>query len=343
MHERSVTGPSHRMFRRFAVGAVVVLMSAVALGALIATGLTALTGGRRLAVITITVLVALALLRRARRGAGRSWQPIGQLIDATNRLGEGEAGVRVPEGHQGPMRAVAESFNRMAQRLEDEDDRRNRLFGDLSHELRTPLSILRGEVEALKDGIRPSGPGAFSSMLDDIAVMERLLVDLQTAALTESGRLELHRAETSLSELCRDAVAPFETSAADRGVTLRQSSDGDVWVFADPIRIRQIIGNLLTNALRHTPAGGRVTVDVRPVSGGASVTVSDTGPGIPPDQLAHVFDRFVKAADSTGSGLGLSIARDLARAHGGDLTADQPGPGARFTLTLPEAAGSPPS
>jgi two-component system sensor histidine kinase BaeS len=228
------------------------------------------------------------------------------------------------------------SFNTMAIRLEEEDARRRRLLNDLGHELRTPLSVLRGEIEAMRDGVHRPSPAGFESMLDDVATMERLLADLRTLALTEAGRLELHPETTDLATLVTDAVSSFALLAEDHGVSIRVLTPQPVdEIDIDPVRIRQVVSNLIDNALRHLPEGGAVTVAVRPGPGTVVVTVSDDGPGIPADLLDSIFDRFTKGADSSGSGLGLSIARDLVEAHGGSVTAVNRERGAMFTVTLP--------
>ena len=280
------------------------------------------------------IIVAIVLVMRA--GFRRTWAPIGELIDATTRLGEGDTSVRMAES-SGPWSAVATSFNRMAGRLEAEDERRRRLLADLGHELRTPLTVIRGEIEAVIDGVHP--PGALGNVVDEVELMDRLLEDLRTLALAESGSLELVREPTDLGALAADVAASFSSVAASQHVAIDLDTDSAAEATVDPHRVHQVISNLIANALAHMPDGGTLTVAVR----GTTITVTDSGPGLPGD-VESVFDRFVKAADSSGSGLGLSIARDLVEAHGGTISAmNGAAGGAVFVVTFDGAIPADPT
>ncbi len=277
--------------------------------------------------IGLGVVVVLGMMMK--RAFSRTWAPVSDLIDATTRLGEGDATVRMKVRGRGPWQAVTSSFNSMAERLEDEDERRRRLLADLGHELRTPLTVIRGEIEAVLDGVHE--PQSLHNVVDEVELMDRLLEDLRTLALAEAGRLELVLESTNLGDLVTDVVASYRSVMNENGVVADVTVSGTELVEIDPVRIHQVISNLVGNALRVMPDGGRLEVTVD----GSSITVADTGPGIPEDQLPFVFDRFVKASDSAGSGLGLSIARDLVEAHKGSITAsNRPGDGAVFHVEL---------
>jgi two-component system OmpR family sensor kinase/two-component system sensor histidine kinase BaeS len=233
------------------------------------------------------------------------------------------------------LAAVGASFNRMAERLEAEDERRRRFLADVSHEMRTPLTVIRGEVEAVLDGLHPTG--SLDRVLDEVDLMDRLLEDLRVLAMAEAGRLTLHPEPTDLTILVRDVVATYATAIEGQAVSLEVDvSDEIPEMQIDPQRVRQILSNLVSNALKHMPEGGSLQISVRADQATAEVLVADTGPGIPPDRLDAIFERFVRSGDTAGTGLGLSIARDLAIAHDGSLVAaNRQGGGAVFTLSLP--------
>jgi histidine kinase len=236
------------------------------------------------------------------------------------------------------------SFNDMARRLETSDDLRQRLLADVGHELRTPLTIVRGELEAMADGVRELNEVEVRRLLEDVAGMERLLDDLRTLSTTEAGMLTLHREPTDVTALVRSVVERFRSEADAAGVVLLQSSGVDnaapAEVNVDPHRIGEVILNLLTNALRAVGPGGRIEVrsTTEQSDGGwwSVIEVDDDGVGLAPDQLEAVFERFHRGADSNGSGLGLTISRGLVEAHGGTLSAaGTPGSGTTMTVRLP--------
>jgi signal transduction histidine kinase len=227
----------------------------------------------------------------------------------------------------------------MAARLEADEEQRRTLLADVSHELRTPLAVITGNLEAVLDGVYPPDPAHLAPILDETRVMGRLIDDLRTITLSEAGSLALHPEPTDPDVLIGEVLAAFAPGAATAGVTLTTELTDDLPIIdIDPVRIREVLSNLVSNALRHTPAGG--TVSIAGSAGASSVVlvVRDSGPGIEPELLPHVFDRFVKGAGSRGSGLGLAIARGLVEAHGGTISVDSTaGGGTTFRVELPRS------
>lgn len=327
-------GWGRHMFRRVVGLIVFLVLMGVVLGALVATGISAIDGSRVWLTVGVVVVSLFAFGLMARSMFRRVWSPIGDLIDATRRVGEGDTGVRLTMTRRGPLAAVSHSFNRMAQRLEEDDERRRRLLADLSHELRTPMTVIRGEIEAVLDGLHPGED--LTNVLDEIDLMDRLLDDLRVLAHTEAGSLTLFPEQVDIADVVADVVASMSRRAEAQGVAVVVVPSSPSSVMADPHRIHQVLANLVSNALDQMPEGGSLQVTFSEDGQSVSVAVDDSGPGVPLDEREDVFTRFVKSADSTGTGLGLSISRDLALAHGGSLTVtDAPGGGARFVLTLP--------
>jgi two-component system sensor histidine kinase BaeS len=213
---------------------------------------------------------------------------------------------------------------------------RRDLLADLAHELRTPLSVIQGHVEGILDGLYAPDPAHLDPVLEETRVMARLLDDLRTLSTAEAGVLRLHRQAVEPDQLVSDAVAAFRSRADGAGVRLEGRTVPDLDpIEVDPVRIGEVLSNLLLNAVRHTPSGGSVTVAAGRADGGIAFSVRDTGTGIPPDVLPHVFDRFVKAADTGGAGLGLAIAKSLVEAHGGTITAESRAGGTTMRFVLP--------
>ena len=255
--------------------------------------------------------------------------PLRDLVNATSRLAEGDYTARVGAVPGGPMKRVVDSFNGMAARLEDSSRQRRRLMADLGHELRTPLTVIQGEIEAMIDGVRPRNDETITRLLDETHLMARLLEDLRTLSLTESGELRLQAESVELKPILMEAAQPFQ---AERSIAI-DCDPGEV--ICDPHRVHQVVSNLIANAVRATAPAGTVTITARQ-SEGWTVIVADDGSGISPEELARIFDRFVRSADSSGSGLGLSIARDLIVAHGGTMVArSEIGAGTEIEFTLP--------
>jgi len=208
----------------------------------------------------------------------------------------------------------------------------------VTHELRTPLTVIQGNLEGLLDGVYPADPAHLMPVLEETRVLSRLIDDLRTLSLAESGTLALHREPTDLGVLAGETAAAFRPQAETAGASLVLDVSDDLPLLAvDPVRLSEVLNNLVANALRYTPSGGRVTISGKLAEdGGAVLEVRDTGAGIAPEALPHVFDRFYKSADSRGSGLGLAIAKNLVAAHGGQLSVESAiGKGTVMTVRLP--------
>lgn len=276
-------------------------------------------------IIVLGFLFVLIVGATATRGMRRVTRPMDNLIDAARRIEAGDYSTQVPELGPPELRSVARAFNSMSARLKTIDEQRRGFLADVTHELRTPLSVIRGQAEAIADGVYPGDATHVAPILDATQALDRLVEDLRTLALTDAGSLVLHKEPTDLGALVRDTVESFQPQAETTGVTLTTDITGNLpGVEVDPARMRQVISNLLSNAIHHTPSGGSVTVGVSSATDQVTVTVADTGDGVPPDLLPHVFERFVKGSSSTGSGLGLAIAHDIVTAHGGRIEIDSP-------------------
>jgi len=299
-----------------------------------------------LGVLGATLLAgSLALVAAAVVARGLT-TPLRRLTQAAHDLARGDLRQHVEvQGHD-EVANLGRAFNSMAASLAAAAEQRRQMTADIAHELRTPLSIVQGELEALLDGVYPLTAGSIEPIYQETKLLSRLVADLRELALADAGELRLERAPTDVRALVERTVAGFERPAADKGVTLAtEIAPGLPVLNVDPDRTRQVLTNLLDNALRHTPAGGRVTVQGAPHADGVQVSVRDTGPGIAPADLPHVFDRFYRgdrsrARASGGSGLGLAIVRSLVEAHGGRIWAESaPGEGAAFGFTLVSRGG----
>jgi two-component system sensor histidine kinase BaeS len=283
--------------------------------------------------VPLVIVVAIVLLGRTFRSVAR---PVGDLIEAAGRVEAGSYDARVPERGPREMRSLAHAFNAMVARLQASESQRKQLLADVTHELRTPLTVLQGNVEAILDGVRPADSAHIAPLLEETKVLSRLVDDLRTLSLAESGALALHREPVDVASIARDVVAAFSEQARRGSVGLGSSAEAATTIDADAVRVREVLVNLVTNALRYTPAGGYIAIDVRRTGGGVEVSVRDTGSGIAADAVGGIFDRFSKSTDSPGAGLGLAIAKGLVEAHGGTIRAKSaPGQGTRIVFTLP--------
>jgi signal transduction histidine kinase len=323
-----------------ATGVVTVLLSAVA----IAFRLIDVPAGAGAIWGTAGVL-ALALVsglwfagRRLRRHAA----PFADVAEAAGRLGDGNYAVRVTERGSPDARRLAAAFNRMATRLEAQETERRHLLAEIAHELRTPLAVIQGNLEGLLDGVYARDEAHLSAVLEETRVLSTVIDDLRTLALAESGTLALHRESVDLVGLLQDVVAAFAARAEAAGLTLTVECAADLPALeVDPVRVRQVVANLLTNALQHTAREGRIRVagQWRAESAGAGevwVSVADNGTGIAREDLPHIFTRFYKSKESRGTGLGLAIAKQLVLLHGGRIeAASQLGEGTTIRFMLP--------
>ncbi len=291
--------------------------------------------GRAAAILGIVfVIFGLLMLLRA---FGRVALPFGDLVGAAGRVAEGDYAVRVDERGPREVRALAHAFNSMAERLQKSDEMRRNLLADVTHEMRTPLTVIQGNLEGLVDGVYPRDDAHLEPILEETRVLSRLIDDLRTLALAESGALKLQKEPTDLALLIRETVAFFRPQADAAGIALSAEVEPDLVATVDPARIRQVLDNLIANALRYTPSGGKVCVQGRSEDKSVQISVGDTGQGIPAGNLEHIFDRFYKSRDSGGSGLGLAIAKNLVAAHGGKIGAEsEVGKGTTIRFSLPK-------
>jgi signal transduction histidine kinase len=270
----------------------------------------------------------------------RTAAPIGDVMDAAERVAAGEYATRIEPRGPREVRRLATTFNEMTARLEANEEQRRRLLADVTHELRTPLSIIRGNVEGMLDGVYPRDDEHLGPIVEETTQMARLLDDLHTLATAEAGALRLHLEATDVALLVNEIVSAFRPLAAERGVTLTASAEAMGEIELDPVRIRQVLENVLANALRYTPAGESVAISASRDDSSVIFVVEDSGPGVSPDVLPHLFDRFTKSADSGGTGLGLAIAKSLVEAHGGSIGAELRQPhGLLVRMTLPYRPG----
>lgn len=346
--------------RAFGCFVVVLAVLAVSIGLLVVWLIAAILGfvhneglfpGFASGAGALVLVVGVAVLVGGIRLARRIGPTLGDLVDAAGRVEAGDYAVRVPEARRGPpeLRHLGRAFNTMTARLEADAAQRRRLLADVSHELRTPLAVVQGNLEAVIDGVYPADEAHLTPILEETRVIERLIEDLRTLSLAEAGTLGLHPEPTDIGVLVADAIEAFRVRADAAGVELTVDVATDLpLVELDPIRIREVISNLVDNALRFVASGGAIRVSAgqlgpgrgagEPLAARLEIAVRDDGPGIPPELLPTVFDRFAKGAGSRGSGLGLAIAKAIVEAHGGSIAAAAPPAGGTtitFILPLP--------
>jgi signal transduction histidine kinase len=295
--------------------------------------------------LSAALALAAILLGLAAIFSGRISRPLRQLNGAAQAMAAGDLQVRVRPPMVREVADLAQSFNRMADALALADQQRRQLTADVAHELRTPLSVVKGRLEGIQDGVYRADPEQIDGLLDEVALLERLIEDLRLLALADAGQLALYPEAVDAAHLVRDAQRSFVHQAEERGVRLLAAAPAGLpELTADPQRIAQVLGNLVGNALRHTPPAGEVAISAAAVdAGGPAVvfSVRDTGAGIAPEDLPHIFDRFYRAdrsrtRSSGGAGLGLAIARRIVEAHGGRIwAASEPGGGTTVSFALP--------
>ncbi|MGN2363219.1 sensor histidine kinase [Streptomyces luridiscabiei] len=281
-------------------------------------------------------------------------RPLHALTGAAQRMRDGEEHASVPVRGDDEIGRLAAAFNDMSAHRARLEEQRKAMVSDVAHELRTPLSNIRGWLEAAQDGLADPDPAFVDSLLEEAVQLQHIIDDLQDLAAADAGVLRLHPEPVPVEELLGQVAAAHQARAETAGVTLTVVAGAAPVLHADPVRLRQAVGNLVSNAVRHTPAGGKVTLRAYGEGPGSGpgpevvvIEVADTGTGIPAADLPYVFDRFWRAEKSRsrrtgGSGLGLAIVRKLAEAHGGTAGATSTeGQGSAFTLRLPAAAPSP--
>ncbi|NUS00049.1 MAG: HAMP domain-containing histidine kinase, partial [Kribbellaceae bacterium] len=295
------------------------------------------TAATALGVVLIAALVMLFAGRRLVR-------PIVALTGAAQRMRNGDHAARVPVSGKDEVARLGHAFNDMAEAIQRHDFQRKAMVSDVAHELRTPLANIKGYLVASEDGVVPLDGALVTSLLEETSLLEHLVADLQDLALADAGMLRLHPAPRDLTELAGQVVLAHQPTAEAASVTLTSTASGPSPAVVDSARIRQAVGNLVSNAIRYTPPGGRVIVGIRPVDNGYNLSVTDNGTGIAPEHLPHLFDRFYRADVSRtrttgGSGLGLAITKHLVEAHQGRITVtSRPGSGSTFTIWLPSTA-----
>jgi len=292
------------------------------------------------AAIAIAVLAGILLARTISR-------PVRELTAATQAVASGDLGHQVSVHGDDELGKLAISFNQMSADLAQSSSLRRQMTADIAHELRTPLSVIMGYTEALADDKLPGTPDTFAIMHDEAQHLSRLVEDLRTLSLADAGELPLTLDDVMPAGLLERAALAYRPQAEAQGVTLELDVAQDMpQIKVDADRLAQIIGNLVSNALRYTPAGGTIQLTGEYVeeTGEVRLSVADTGAGIAPEDLPHVFERFYRGdksrhrMESHASGLGLAIAKSLVEAHGGRMTvASEAGEGAMFTVALPAA------
>jgi histidine kinase len=270
-------------------------------------------------------------------------EPVRQMHHASQRLAQGDYHTRIQILNQDELGDLAQAFNHMAEELEQTEQRRLELIGNVTHELRTPLSSIQAMMEGLVDGVLPGEPATYVNIQSELDRLQGLVQDLQELSRVEAGQVTLELKPAPINDLIESAAMRLRPQFEDKGIALELSLAHDLPVVTvDPDRILQVLINLLGNALQYTPEAGSVTVTTRSEKQRIVVSVSDTGIGIAPEHLLHLFERFYRVDKSRsrtggGSGIGLTIARHLIEAHGGHIQAVSPGPnqGSTFTFTLP--------
>ncbi|MFI7598081.1 ATP-binding protein [Actinoplanes sp. NPDC049681] len=301
------------------------------------------TNALRIALVTGAVLVVAVLITivAGRRLIG----PLRALTEAADRPTDQQA--RVPVATNDEIGYLARALNDLADRRERSESLRRAMVSDVAHELRTPLTNIRSWLEAAQDGLTPVDPALLDLLHEEAVLLQHVIDDLSDLAAADAGSLRVHPEQVYVHDILAQVAEAHRSAAETAGVQLNFEVAGDPQVQADPVRLRQLVGNLVSNGIRYTPAGGRVTVSAAVEGAGLVIAVRDTGIGIPPEELPKVFDRFWRSDSSRtratgGSGLGLSIVRKLVEAHGGEITvASRPRAGTVFTITLPAVTPAP--
>ncbi|MHB8620738.1 MAG: sensor histidine kinase, partial [Chloroflexota bacterium] len=290
--------------------------------------------------VAVAIVASLAL-------SGQITAPARALTRAARSMAAGKRDQRVAVGARDELGEVASAFNALSASLAEQETLRRQMAADVAHELRTPLAVLQAKIEALQDGIRPVSEAALGELHQEVRLLSRLVADLRDLSLAEAGQLPLKREPADVGALARASVERFMPAASEKGVRLlMHTGPGLPPVDVDQERFAQVLGNLLENALRHTSPAGQVEtrVALASVGNGVEIAVYDSGPGIPGEHLAHIFERFyridpARSRAEGGSGIGLAVVKQLIEAHGGKVWAESPtGQGASFHMVLPPSS-----
>jgi two-component system sensor histidine kinase BaeS len=327
----------HKLFAGFfGAGAALIALCTLALGSpgqsrerLIA----AVAGG-----LVLSALMAWFFARRLS-------EPVDRLTEGTRRLINRDFSTPIATGGAAEIASLASDFNRLAEQLSTYEENQRRWIGDIAHELRTPLSVVSAEVEAILDGVREPTLENLGSIRDEVTQLTRLVEDLHALSIVESGSLRLHLERQDLLVMVLQFADTLAPVLSEQQLSLRIASQAEgarVTVMADRHRFRQVVGNLIGNTLRYANKPGWVEIAVREAGDEVVLTITDSGPGVPPDALSQLFDRLYRVEESRnrargGSGLGLSIVRSIIEAHGGSISAENiPAAGLRMTVRLPK-------
>lgn len=299
-------------------------------------------------IVTLVVVFGIALVASVLVGR-RILHPVRSITNAANRMANGNRSVRVRADGRDELARLATTFNAMADSVQRAESQHRAMVSDVAHELRNPLTTMRSHLEGAQDDVVATDDRLVSSLLEETIVLQHLVDDLQDLAIAEAGRMQIHPELVNADEIAAQSVDTYRTRVDDAGIEMHVESSDAVPVMADPTRLRQAIGNLISNALRYTPRDGEITVHIdrrqnadEPTTEWVTIAVADTGAGIEPEHLPHLFDRFYRAdlsrsRDTGGTGLGLAIVRHLIEAHGGHVTVESTvGSGSVFTLHLPD-------
>jgi two-component system sensor histidine kinase BaeS len=289
-------------------------------------------------VIGLTIAAFFIAMGFAARSLQRFFSPLDALLDASERLSDGQMDVHVRERGGPEVRALIRSFNGMVEQLRLQSEDRQNLLADVTHELRTPLTIIQGNIEGMLDGVYARDEQQLNELLRETQRMSELVEDLRILALAERGGLTIRKEPIDLIQLASETIVALRPRAEAKKVILELSSAHDLpQIKADPLRIGQVLTNLLINALHHTTSGNKIAVDLSLAERDRIlIRIADNGTGITQEDLPHIFDRFYKSQDSQGSGLGLAIVKSLVEAHQGSITAQSsPGSGTEMTILLP--------
>ncbi len=290
--------------------------------------------------IFISCLILFMIVRAGKRFA-RTTRYVNEVLKAADKLAEGDYSVRVLTDGPPALHNLGRAFNKMAGRLEENDQIKRNMLADVTHELRTPLTVIQGNLEAIQDGVYEADAERLSSLYEETEVMAHLIEDLRTLALAESGALILNKELTDLVDLTEDVVSVFQEAVREKKIRLTFETSPDLPLMnVSAVRMREVLSNLLNNAIRHTPQLGQIELRIDKTNQDQGdwiqITITDTGEGIPEQDLDRIFERFYKSGDSGGMGLGLSIAKRLVEAHDGQLTAESTlGEGTKMRIILP--------